>query len=1309
MKFTKLLALSALWLLGLGANAAELIERTAPDAPSPQVETASLDLDNPAEFVLGNYYVLYNVGAKQFFTEGNSWGTQMSLGDGANLSYFSLPAGKTIEDAALLFNNYSAAKSSWKLAFFDSATAMFVDLGSQANYYWQVIPAEGKEKTYHLQASPLNPNYNPTNNAGFVGAKKDAAAGSALEPFLDEEQWIDWQFISVPEWDAYGPLKALYDKSQELKALIEKAEAAGIDVDAAVTVYNDLTSTLEQIETEIAALDGALKDNIANATGQNPQDASMWIVNGTFDTIGDFHGWSKEGNQGFGAGGTTSTNAEVYGQSAFNIYQDIDVKYPGLYLFGVKGFYRAGSSDDSYRRWSEGSEEARLAHYYVTIGEETADVLIPNIFDDAPTAKPAHGKAMSSNGYWIPNTMADANEFFHQDNLYAVLVPVEVTAADVKARIGVKKVATSYDAWSIFDDFTLIFCGAGEDRYVGYAKTLASIYPNYAEGAATKSYLDAYNALKNNPTATDKASAEQYIANLKAAKAELDLNISLWKTFEDSVTYAKDFVQKFLDKGQEGVPAVAALNKYLSGKGTNATRMIENHVLTNDEIRAELTKLWQLVEAVKTGVDILPGTDMTDYLANPSFSDNTWDGWIRTTEGTNYLNVSEQCAEAWNSNKFDIYQEVPGMPVGVYEISTQGFYRYGRGQDAFDRFKRGEAPENSPVYIYMNANATSFMNVFNEPRQILEEAFYGNTNKAGYTGTYEGKDTTLYFPDGMSSAAVAFKNDMFVNSAYGAQVSTEDKMRFGVKGSSNQLGDSWVIFDNFKLTYWGKQADKVIPALEGAIAEMQNYRTGRVGSNVTAALAQAISDAQTALQTQSTDGEALFAALAALYDIKEMAQTSKEKLDSLADQVATLKLEITAADMATVLAPAQQLCDQIEQGLSEQTISDDDVPGLKEQVNTWIVNAKKCVSLNEALANLGDAMLEEASAIWMQKAGDLLEEVNNKIAQGTLTFDEIDDYIEQINLLISTQKMPEDMNLATDANPVNATAMLKTPKFSKWDEDLQKDVNSNDGWVIDGNCNFGNDELQKTALAVEFWHQIFDIHQDVLGLPVGVYEVRCNAMGGYDADNIKDSLVFYGNVLLKDEVVAVNNIVAKNKLDGLVANADTALIFTKVETVDPESGETITKWDHNGASQYIKVNLGETGDTLSVDTLWQPASMVSAVKFFNLPNKPYANSLFVKISEEGQVLRLGIGQQSNQIWPIIDDFQLIYYGASSTKQATGETYTAIEEVAAQDLEVVRTEFFTIGGMRTNSMKKGFAIMRQTMSDGSVVVKKVVLK
>ncbi|MBR4565757.1 MAG: hypothetical protein IKO17_02285, partial [Prevotella sp.] len=327
-------------LFAMSAMAADLITRTAPEAPSALVNVDEVER-TPAEFVAGNYYVLFNKGAQQFFTEGNSWGTQASLGDGASLARFTLPDGKTPEDATLIFNNFSPSRNSWKQVFFDSSTTLWVDRSRQEDYFWQVVPVEGEENTYRLQASPSNPTLNPANNPGFVGVAEYADGGIALSPFL-EEGWIDWEFYSIPEWCIYGPLKDAYDASVTLKTAIEKAEAAGIDVAAAVAVYNNEESTAVQINEAVATLMQAMESNIANATGQFPQDASAWITNGTFNTIGDFTGWSTN-NGKFGAGGTTSTNAEVYGKNAFDINQDITILYPGLYLFGVKGFYRAGS------------------------------------------------------------------------------------------------------------------------------------------------------------------------------------------------------------------------------------------------------------------------------------------------------------------------------------------------------------------------------------------------------------------------------------------------------------------------------------------------------------------------------------------------------------------------------------------------------------------------------------------------------------------------------------------------------------------------------------------------------------------------------------------------------------------------------------------------------------------------------------------------------------------------------------------------------------------------------------------------------
>ena len=104
MKLSRLMVLSALWLTGLGANAADLIERVAPEAPAtiPSfVEGLSLDqvAKSPATFQVGKNYVLYNVGEQTYFSQGCAWATQACASATVPIVVnFYLPEGKTLAD-----------------------------------------------------------------------------------------------------------------------------------------------------------------------------------------------------------------------------------------------------------------------------------------------------------------------------------------------------------------------------------------------------------------------------------------------------------------------------------------------------------------------------------------------------------------------------------------------------------------------------------------------------------------------------------------------------------------------------------------------------------------------------------------------------------------------------------------------------------------------------------------------------------------------------------------------------------------------------------------------------------------------------------------------------------------------------------------------------------------------------------------------------------------------------------------------------------------------------------------------------------
>jgi hypothetical protein len=174
----------------------------------------------------------------------------------------------------------------------------------------------------------------------------------------------------------------------------------------------------------------------------------------------------------------------------------------------------------------------------------------------------------------------------------------------------------------------------------------------------------------------------------------------------------------------------------------------------------------------------------------------------------------------------------------------------------------------------------------------------------------------------------------------------------------------------------------------------------------------------------------------------------------------------------------------------------------------------------------------------------------------------------------------------------------------------------------------------------------------------------------------------------------------KQLLDG--GQVDSLTVEEEVE--DPETGDMVVQ------PVLIGSQVKTVIDTATGEFLWVPNDMVSSAAYFKLATKPYQNSVIAQI-EEGDTLRIGIKTEDANTWIIMDNFELWYYGANSSKQASGDTTVGINKLGGEKAvaTVVRNEFFTVDGVRTMVLRKGIYVVRQTMSDGSVVVKKVTLK
>lgn len=128
----------------------------------------------------------------------------------------------------------------------------------------------------------------------------------------------------------------------------------------------------------------------------------------------------------------------------------------------------------------------------------------------------------------------------------------------------------------------------------------------------------------------------------------------------------------------------------------------------------------------------------------------------------------------------------------------------------------------------------------------------------------------LYYPSGSNGAYVAFMNNLYNNSVYLYVSNDSAKVRLGVKKSSTDDGYT-AYWKNFKLFYWGMDAQKAATALSQAIQSAnilkQNSMVTEKGKQL---LTAAIEEASALLESE--DATAIFAAIDALSEVIESVQ-----------------------------------------------------------------------------------------------------------------------------------------------------------------------------------------------------------------------------------------------------------------------------------------------------------------------------------------------------------------------------------------------------------------------------------------------------
>lgn len=773
--------------------------------------------------------------------------------------------------------------------------------------------------------------------------------------------------------NATTKLNSIIEARKALKKGIEDAKASGFDTTEYEAVYNNGNATAAELTKALEDMNLALVEwGKGHATVENPSDMSAMIKNPNFDNASST-GWSGSSPNMVGSGSHGPANVAETWNNTFDMYQDIEGLPTGLYALGAKTSWR-GSWNDMVNGIGPaamlyakvGDIESNVPFNYIWACYNTQPLGGSTYFgtsagENAETHENEDGEEVT---YYSPNDPS-AFRLYEENGFYDTKVLFAVAAGDT-IRIGVKNPAMKGDAdnWSCYDTFTLTFYGNGADAAALYLPEALKRYGAYTpeEGTIyTQAYLDAYNALINGEhNAASMEEVTEILKQVDAAYNDLQNNIKMYAKWQATVEKAyseymlDDRYAEYCDELSDYYDSDITYDEEgneIPNSGYES--ILKNHNLTNEQLEAELARIERILGEIVHNAkhDVAPGDDVTRFMENADFEDvdnidsGSAKGWTITridggnvTLGplgqgnydlmTSALGYMNYCFESWHCHDFDVWQEVTGMPEGVYSIDVQGYVRCEN-----NGYTRGDAstfPTNVPVKLYMNTATSTFPDVYSETRPINPDTGEEYEYTTVESWTTEEINGYLY-PNSMGGAAQCFGWGMYKMQAFGL-VQEGEPMRIGVKGKmkTDDTENWWCIWDNFKLTYRGYDPQYVQPALEEALTKINTDQ--HMGKSLFAQANDLKSRAQAAME--SADGETMFKMLAEVYSLVEAISNSVtlfEEFWAYAEDFGSVVNESDAD--ATVKTAASDLVTRILDGIESNSFEDEEVEGLKAELD----------------------------------------------------------------------------------------------------------------------------------------------------------------------------------------------------------------------------------------------------------------------------------------------------------------------------------------------------------------------------------------
>lgn len=616
------------------------------------------------QFQYGDTLYMWNIGAKGFLSDdGGAYGTQAMIADKGMKMYIEkyidpslTPPDSVWDGKTLVINDYSNQHNKWCQLFINDMSVCYVDRNGQPNWFFEL--EDKGDGIYRIYGADINPTMNhATWPDTYMGADLTNPDDRALKPMLDivnganiENYCVDWFFVSQEEYEKIEVKFTTYHLAMDLKAKIDDALEQGVEVPEAQAIFENTSSTDEELKNAMQLVDVAIRKSIEDsASPDEPLDMALkgFLVNPTFDN--DNSGWTTTtGAQNTGLASNKSDGVNLIGNAWENwnpspitgkMYQNILKAPHGVYKFSLGVFSDSGAGT------------------YVYCSSDSAEVI---------------GTA--------PKTL-EVFTTFEGDTL----------------ELGVKKYIKQ-GQWIQIDNASLIYYGNSVESYKFWINALIKQAPDFAEMHKSKAQYDTYCKLIEEIQALE--TKDEVIAHsdvFKKTLVDMQANVDAYSAYAQQIENAKKAVDEINNE---------ELNDYIMDV---AEPNLEAGEMSTEEMLAEVENLkTKIHEAYLNAVE--EGKECTFIITNNDFK-HQLDGWdVDPNLGTPSIGGPDDnpSVEKWSDN-FDLSQSISGVPNGIYRLEVPAFYRT-EGQDA--AYANRETAEVL-AYIYINEEFSPIANLMN--------------------------------------------------------------------------------------------------------------------------------------------------------------------------------------------------------------------------------------------------------------------------------------------------------------------------------------------------------------------------------------------------------------------------------------------------------------------------------------------------------------------------------------------------------------------------------------------------------------------